>query len=63
MLNRDEIVKLLMSEFNDVYCWNCEGNNNEEFSNDACEECHRKNMNWSVSRLVVERLADKIVGK
>ena len=51
-----------VEEFNSVYCWNCHGNDNASVREDLCEDCHRKNMNWSISRITAERIANKIVG-
>lgn len=62
MLDKDNIVKLLVEELNSVYCYNCRGNDEADMREELCEDCYRKYMNWSISRITAERIANKIVG-
>lgn len=57
MLNKEQIVELLMNEFRSVYCDTCRGNDVD----DSCEYCHRKYMEWSISKDSAQRIAEKIV--
>lgn len=47
---------LLFDELCNVYCYNCENNLNE----DLCGDCHRKYMNWRLSRKTADSLAERI---
>ena len=49
LIRREDAVEAVYEEFNYVYCHNCE---NDE--SDYCEMCHRKSMNWSASKGVIE---------
>jgi hypothetical protein len=40
-----QIADILLKEFTTVYCYTCAYEETEE----CCDECHRKNMNWSLS--------------
>ena len=57
MLNKQEIISILMDEVGAVYCTNCRF----DMDDDHCEFCHRKYMNWQLSDEVAERIADKIL--
>lgn len=63
MLDKNEIVNLLVEEFNNVYCYNCRGNDEPDMREELCEDCYRKYMNWSISRVVAESIANKIVSE
>lgn len=55
----EQITELLLEELTYIYCWNCEYNDKgDEYDN--CEDCHRKYMNWSLSKITAENLANKI---
>ena len=56
MLNKEQIVELLMNEFRSVYCDTYRGNDVD----DSCEHCHRKYMEWSISKDNAQRIAEKI---
>lgn len=51
------ISNLIYNHFDNIYCDNC------RYVNDAyiCAECHRKSMNWAVSREDCDALARRIV--
>ena len=57
MKTKEEIIAILESEFGYVYCHNCAYNMN----NKACEDCHRKYMNWEISPIVSEKIANEIL--
>ena len=52
---KDKIVQVLLKELASVYCGTCEA------QEDWCDECHRKMMNWGLSKPAAESLADKIL--
>lgn len=58
MKAKEEFIEFLMNELSRVYCHNCKGNDNNAES-DFCDDCHRKYMNWEISRNTAERIADK----
>jgi hypothetical protein len=74
MMCKESIVKLLTEELSSVYCQTCDPSDIESkwdvekkvevevlepYSN--CEGCHRKAMNWGISKTFAESLADKIL--
>lgn len=59
---KDKIVNILMEELNYVYCYNCRINELDEEDEDwNCDFCHRKNMNWELSKKCVEGIAEDIL--
>ena len=58
MNKKDKIVKILLQELRDVYCYNCVFDNMDSYE---CEECHRKYMNWSLSPETAAYIANKII--
>lgn len=54
---KENIITLLMQTLDTAYCDSCNHNLNDDY----CEYCHRKNINWSLSRETAEMLADKIL--
>lgn len=44
-----DAIDVVCKEFGSVYCWNCANQDTDD-----CEDCHRKYMNWSISRETVE---------
>lgn len=56
MIYLEDAIKAVCDEFTTVYCYNCA---NQE-SEDQCEWCHRKSMNWSVSRNTVKRILNNL---
>lgn len=57
-MSKDKIVEILKNEFRSVYCDSCKG----EMDSDACDFCHRKYMNWSISDEYAEIVAEEIIG-
>ena len=53
---KEEIIKILMENFDSVYCDTCEYEDSSR-----CDECHRKSMNWGISENCAEQIADKIL--
>lgn len=63
-MNKQEISDLLYSELCSVYCYNCRGDSDvktDSNGDDYCEDCHRKYMNWGISRTICDALANKIL--
>lgn len=60
MLDKKEIVNLLLKEFDCVYCDNCRYVMGKD---DACDNCHRKYSGWSLSEDTAEYLARIIVAQ
>lgn len=59
MLNREEIVNLIYDNLVYIYCHNCRFNN--EIKSDCCENCHRKMMEWQISKEACEIFANAII--
>lgn len=59
MIMKLKIIEILLDEFNDVYCYNCRGNDDFDFV--GCEDCHRKSIGWSLSERSAEDIADRII--
>lgn len=57
---KNVVSYMLFDELCNIYCYNCEGNEKEEFSEEFCENCHRKYMNWRLSRKAADSLAERI---
>ena len=53
----DTISRILEEELSYVYCDDCKHN----LEYDECEDCHRKYMNWALSRDSAVNIAEKIV--
>lgn len=53
MKSKDEIIEILIKNFDSVYCDTCDGK--------CCEDCHRKAINWSISNQFAEVIADEIL--
>ena len=56
MTLQDIISNSLVEELYIVYCDSCANK-----GNDDCEDCHRKNMKWRLSRNESVRIADGII--
>lgn len=56
---KKDFVSFLKNNFSSVYCDTCESNERNDY--EACECCHRKMMNWSISDYTAECAADKAV--
>lgn len=54
---KKKITKLLMDELSSIYCYNCKNDLDE----DLCGDCHRKYMNWRLSKSSAEEITDKIL--
>lgn len=46
-----------MDELSFVYCFNCAN----DLDDDLCGDCHRKYMNWRLSKSSAEEITDKIL--
>lgn len=57
---KDKIAELLMMEFCSIYCWNCRYNDDDDDEYCNCEDCHRKYMNWSISKHTADRISTNI---
>lgn len=60
VLNKDDkqaVMDILLKEFRSVYCDTCEGNLEEDY----CEGCHRKYMNWGLSKSAASGIADEVI--
>lgn len=53
---KNAVSYLLFDELCNIYCYNCENQETE----DGCEYCHRKDMNWRLSRKTADSLAERI---
>lgn len=56
---RDKIAQLIYDYLDWAYYDNCQCGNGEQNSN--CEFCHRKNINWRISKTTANELADGIM--
>lgn len=54
---KEKIIDILRNELSSVYCFNCENDLDE----DLCGDCHRKYMNWRLSKSSAEEITDKIL--
>jgi hypothetical protein len=54
---KEELVEILTQSLADIYCYNCYYKGSE----DNCDECSRKSMNWAISDEYAEKIADKIL--
>ena len=63
-LSKETQAKLedfLKAELVTVYCDTCSGENTAEGDEDYfCDDCHRKNMYWSISNETVRRIITEI---
>lgn len=58
MKTKEEIVNILLKELTCIYCYNCAFGNGDY---SRCEECHRKYMNWELSKEYAEVIAEQIL--
>ena len=62
-----QISEMIMNHFNYIYCNNCKFVNiNEETSEKlyncyGCDDCHRKNMGWEVSKEYSDKVSKQIM--
>ena len=54
---KEKISDVMYDEFMVVYCNSCE----HRYKDEPCEDCHRKNMRWSLSREAANEVAEKIM--
>lgn len=54
---RSKVVDALRLCLNHVYCNTCEYDSDEN----VCENCHRKNMRWALSKEAAKELADIVI--
>ena len=59
--NKEDIIKILKTNFNYVYCDTCKGNYPKDCEDDYCDDCHRKMMNWGISDHFSELIAKEIL--
>lgn len=62
---KEKIIKILMEKLKGedrktIYCSTCSGNGDGEV---RCEWCHRKDMQWGISRKYAEQIADEILNE
>lgn len=50
---KEQIIKVLETYFNSVYCDSCKG--------EYCDECNRKSMNWEIGHGYAEDVANEIL--
>ena len=55
-ISRQKAIDAVYQEFQYVYCHNCA----KHLDEDKCGDCHRKYMNWSVSKEAVENVINAI---
>lgn len=55
--NKDKIAEVIENSFAGIYCDTCY----YDMDSDACECCHRKYMNWIVSKEYARIIADRII--
>ena len=53
----EKIANFLYEELCGIYCNTCKN----DLDDDLCGDCHRKYMNWAISRSTAEELAARIV--
>lgn len=57
LVDSQEVIDALYDEFSYIYCFNCDKDGDE----DRCgDECHRKYMNWSISKKAIERVINNL---
>ena len=54
---KEKQIDVVMSFLESVYCDTCCGS----IQTETCEDCHRKSMNWSISRSAATRLIENIL--
>lgn len=57
---KEKISEMLYQNLGAVYCYSCEYGDGD-FESDMCEGCHRKYMNWALSRKAADGLAEEIM--
>lgn len=57
---KDRIVDFLCDVLDYVYCDSCRFQNNDKKEYE-CEDCHRKHMNWEISKERAEYIANAIL--
>ena len=56
-VSKSAVVEAICEEFSEVYCYNCEHQND---GMDYCDDCYRKYMKWSASKKTVKRVVKKL---
>ena len=54
-MDESRISDLIYDRLNYMYCDNCRYNS--EIPGDGCEDCHRKNNGWAISRNMADYIA------
>lgn len=66
MMTQTEISDLIYKQLDYVYCDNCRFETEIPYSSDKyyhpCEDCHRKEQNWAISKGDADRIAKIICG-
>ena len=57
----EEAIKFIYVELNEAYCYNCRGGSEYDEYKDRCEDCHRKEQNWAISKGEAEYIAKQIL--
>lgn len=65
-MTRNEISDLIYGRLDYAYCDNCRFQYGDTTSFDEdyhpCEDCHRKEQNWAISKNEADRIAELICG-
>lgn len=57
-MTKQEISDLIYNTLDYAYCDTCRHDGDD----DRCDYCHRKSINWEISRQTADRIAEKIAG-
>lgn len=57
----EEAVEFIYKELDYAYCYNCRGDSECDEYKDRCENCHRKEQSWAISKGEAEYIAKKIL--
>ena len=58
MKSKEEIKKILLENFERIYCGACRYN---EYDGNHCDYCDRESMGWEISDEFAEEIAGKII--
>lgn len=59
---KEAISDLIYKAFDNIYCDNCRYDDMDNFYY-HCDDCHRKYVNWAVSRYDCDLLAERILSE
>ena len=54
-------INFIYEELNEAYCYNCRGSESDEYDEDRCDYCNRKEQSWAISKGEAEYIAKKIL--